>query len=885
MSNRYILAIILIVTLLNTSCSRSQSGGASAAPEAPPTNKQEALAQLTPSQRLAFEAWEGQIVKSCDAGEAFGLKSERDLRLQGIDSSALLEQNDDSFFFTDGDQSLIINGYTSFSGIDNIRVEENLQINGQTQSISVESRREGSRCSVYLFDQLVFEGHIAESFTIAHMWASSKRVTPIASQPQINPISGTGMGELIDNGPYQLINELLQPTEQAFDFLAKTLNISTEQARRSFKINPVNSSPVSVRVEDIDASVWNSPFSRSIIAKEAHLREIFLENTQPLALELRLAHPQNTFSDNSNNKNVGNIKLLLKIALSSSTDGMIIYSLDSIHMDGVVEFDKTEALTCAADRAEVLLAQERPPNQIRPSVVEVFSPCTNLYPDIKEASFESGLMQSLILDLFDGVTPSAQFQYGQWMDVLERLALQVLNQNQSIRDELDPTGRTIIIPLIAEHLEPMKDALTTASFLRPYREFLYSMGLTWSFNGQKVHSARINEIIASINNSMSVYTVSSQRLLADLRRRPESSNDQLQFARSLNEKHKTEGQQALALARKLDFGDFEKEVFNQVLQNQTTIEQLQQWSSTFSVLDPMISKYPSINPVKGDLVRLSLRWLQTGEASSTELDLVYSAISNVIASFRDSTNQLIRDLGQSLSRNQAALAFARSLSEEYKGLASDMLKNSALVGFEDWGRSLYRTILQQQPQLNQLRAWSTTWTAARGFTEREKTRTQNELASINEINRKSVIEVAIQETWTDREFKGLEQIAELARQKSSCERHRGSSSLAQCAGLGLFSVKTGKFFDPFFNQRYVGLSKYFRAHTLSLSAFEWSSLRRQMVQGFFNSSGPIWSACTQSAFQQKASTLNDLIQSIQRETDQSRKWELERQIRDVLRNC
>jgi hypothetical protein len=524
-------------------------------------------------------------------------------------------------------------------------------------------------------------------------------------------------------------------------------------------------------------------------------------------------------------------------------------------------------------------------NQIQPLVQVMFSPCRTLYGEIEKASYDSGLMKSLVPQMFAGVLPTAQFQYGGWDQVLSKLALEALEQGNDIRGELDPTSRTRVVGIVADHLEALKQEITRTKNMRPSKNSVFQMGLDWSFSGQVVSSARIAQILQAVDNSIDTFKVSAEKLLADLGRQPSSNDDQLNFAQNIDGAYKAEATKALGLSKDLSYSDFERDVFNQVIQKKIAVDEFKDWSTKFSGIKGEISKYSNVSPVKGDLVGLSIKWLKSGEATLQDLGLVYSALDNSVVPFEESSKGLMQALSQSLSSNKEPLDFARGLSPEYKQLAIAIRDNSKAADFESWGKSFFGSVLQKRPSLDQVRTWSETWAGALAFTQREKARTAGEFGSTNEWNRKEVVEIAAKETWSNADFAGLETIAEVARAKNTCDRHKGYSSLADCGGMRLFSKQKGMFLDPTFSGRYIALGRDFASYMNQLAGFDWTTLRWAMVGEFFGSFEPIWSKCDQNSFTQKAATLKAQVNAIVRETDQLKKWEIERQIKDTVQNC
>lgn len=85
------LALVLSVVVLGCG-GGGKSGGGGGGPQGPKT-PEEALAKLTPEDRQTFENWKLQVLKSCDATQAFNGRSGSDIHDMGIDPAALLHKN------------------------------------------------------------------------------------------------------------------------------------------------------------------------------------------------------------------------------------------------------------------------------------------------------------------------------------------------------------------------------------------------------------------------------------------------------------------------------------------------------------------------------------------------------------------------------------------------------------------------------------------------------------------------------------------------------------------------------------------------------------------------------------------------------------------------
>lgn len=867
-------------------CSGSGGGGGEAGNRGGknPQNKEEALSKISSIHKQNFARWKQQVVKACDASDAFGLGKDKKLEADGIDGAALLQSNGGSVIFSDNGSLAILTTSNSFLGTGTSKVERTQEVNGQSYTISVETKRNGSNCEVYLFGQKVYETYIAESFNVGTQWAVGKQAQATSVIPQIKSLGPSGMSEVTQHGIYSLISQTLKPSKEAMLLLSKKFGLKEKDTLKFFKLSNSASADSAVRIENESSAIWSNEDSGNLIAHTDILKKAFDGTARTLPLEVRLAVPTFLFGETKNSADGGNLKLTINVLISKK-DASFTYSAQAIELQGLAPFDKIEAVQCSKERATAYVGGPPVPNQIQPSVQVMFSPCRTLYSEIEKESYNNGLLKSLIPQMFAGVLPMAQFQYGGWDQVLSKLALNTLEQGKDLRGELDPTSRTRVVGIIADHLETLTQEIVRTKNMESSKNSVFQMGLDWSFNGHFVAPARIAKILQSVDNSIGTFKASSERLLADLGHQPNFNDDQLNFAQNIDGIYKAEATKALGLSKDLAYADFERDIFDKVIQKNVPIDEFKEWSTKFGGIKSEINKYSNIGPLKTALVSLSIKLLNSGEAVLQDLGPIYSALDNSIFPFDESSREFVRALSQSLQNNKEGLEFARSISTEYKQTAIAIRDNSKVADYESWGQSFFKSVLQKRPSMETLRSWNEMWVSILAFTQRERAKIKDEFGSINEWNRKKIIEVAVKETWTKSDFEDLEKIAEIARAKNTCDRYIGSSSLADCGGIRLFSKQKNMLLDPAWGGRYRDLSRDFAGYMEQLAGFDWTTLRWALVGEFFGSQEPIWSKCDQNAFNQKATALKTQVNAIVRESDQIKKWELERKIKDTISNC
>ncbi|MGZ3797818.1 MAG: hypothetical protein ACXVB1_15715, partial [Pseudobdellovibrionaceae bacterium] len=802
----------------------------------------------------------------------------------GVDAIALFAKNNASLIFAEGDNIAVLTSYDSFSGIGNTKSEESQTVNGQGYSISAESKREGSHCSIFLYGQKVYETYIAKSFSVGSQYMPGKVAKAASALPQVRSLGSSGAYEVTQSGVFDLISASLKPSKEALDLLEKKLALSDEQVNSLFKLSAYGYAESAVRIANESSAIWSDAHAGNLIGHESILKNIFDGTHRNLALEIRLAVPSFSYGEAKNDADNGNLKLILQIALAKQGNGLA-YETQSLQNNGLFPFNEKESVQCAKDRASAFIGGSSTSNTLRPSVDQMIHVCETLHQDALVASYNSGLMKSLIPQIFYGIIPSGQIQYGGWDQVLSKLSLDLLKQGSDIRTELDPSDSTKIVRIVADHLLDLKAEVDNSKNLPVLEDAIYQMGLRWAFLGQNVSSSRVSQILQAVDNTADTFQVSSELLLRALSSQPNSFDDSLSFALSIDANYKSEALKALNRAKDLNYADFENDVFNQVIQKKLSFDEFKDWNKKFSVIKTELDKHSDISTVRGDLVGLSLKWLKSGEASPQDLSTIYAALNNSINPFSESTKTLLQDLSQSLGANKEALDFARNLTPEYKRVALAIRENATLCEFESWGSSFFQSILQKRPSMDQLNAWNELWTSSLAFIQREKGRTSGQMAASPEWNRKKVLELAVRETWGQQEFSAFEAIANVAKGKNTCERYIDASSLADCAGMDLFSKGTKKFFDPSFGNRYATLSADFSNYMNLLSGSDMTTLRWNLNNAFFGTWEPIWSHCDLNLFNTKAANLKSQVSAYVTTSDTMKKWELERQIRDTIENC
>lgn len=315
------------------------------------------------------------------------------------------------------------------------------------------------------------------------------------------------------------------------------------------------------------------------------------------------------------------------------------------------------------------------------------------------------------------------------------------------------------------------------------------------------------------------------------------------------------------------------------------IDQISQAANTIQgrlTVDLDLAKDPNMS---GNLLQTALHWALSGQMASQDfLTQVLDTVNNTVAIFPSSTSSMIQALAQNPTGadNAATLAFARSISTEYKNTAASLVTAIAGLDEDNFVQSKIDSAIQQKYTLDQFKLWLTEANAAQSFAARDRARkTQDDV--FFDSNLKSVIDRGLNEGWTETAYQGLEAIAPVSNYSEFCGNNKGSdSSLANCGSdFEYYSESSGKFLDPVFGGRYARASQNFQGFFQTLSDSSYFSDRSTLMDAFFQ---PLWSHCANSEFVNRLGSLTSLVNSLVG-ADPLQKFKIEDQIREVLSDC
>lgn len=879
---------VLCLTYLVCSCG---SGGKENPINPNPKSPEEALNSLSQKHREAFENWKTRLVKSCNGSEAFGTEAESTGAELGLDLPAFFKKNGRSLVVAEGNEVALLGAPNTLGGVSTSKIESTEEVNGKSYTLQAELKREGYRCTVVLYGQKVHETQIAKNVDLIGYWNGDKSGKINYRKTTIAHFGVTQYSEVKNHGINEAFAGLGNPSDKAFRLIASRFGIVESKVPAFFRIYPgvVNTGASAVLVNETSTAWFGGEYPRLLLSSETS-KKLLDNSPQNIEVEWRVRIPQIGFGDLKNDADAGALRFnsTIQISKKQPENGDYGFFVVQLNYQGVKAFDLAEASQCVSSRAKLfkLVDSDSLGLQVRPTLPEAVGPCRSLSADTDKLVLADSTLKSLIPGILRGISPTKNTHYNGWDGALSSLALETLEKGLDIASDLDPQGASPIIAELSKNLASLKAEFQKSANLLEAKQLIYQMGIDWALTGQLVSQTKMGRILAGADNAWTPFKVSTEYLLRELARDSNTNEAAIAFASSIDASYKSEATRTLAIARALDYSEWEGTYFNQVLQKQVPVEEFKKWSERLGKIQTELTKYPAVQKIKGSLTRLTIKWLESGEAGLEDVGKVYGSLSNSFAPFEESTNQLVKDLAQSYSKNLQTLDFANSISADYKRIAVSVRDKAAAIGFENWAKRFFGEILQKRPSLLEISRWEATLVAATLFTQREHTRMQGESEFFNEGYRKDLIETALKEVWDGGEFSQMEQIASVGKFKTTCGNYKGVSSIANCVGRSLFSRSTKKFFDPTVKGRYGALSSEFESYMGMLQPEnEYYSMRSSLISAFFGSFEPLWASCADTAYETKARELRNVIPAYAKETDQIKKWEMERAIRKTLENC
>lgn len=906
--NRIIIALGLLIGLIGCSNSsgknrKNDDNVNDPTPSDNPKTAEEAVKKLSSFHLKQYEDWKDSIVKSCSSNSIFSHSESHQLdqskkvnrEIGAIDAQLFLKKNSNSALISNGAKSVLVNSFRAYFGNYLDKTNFSSDFNGVKYELAARTVQVGSKCSLYLYEQKVFETDIVKTMNIGLAISENfdqKLESKAASK--IVSVGRRGLSELYTPGLVEFLQLVLKPTEDDRNFVGKKLGLPQELAVDFITIDRSFGSDISIRISAEESALWNRVDTNRLVASTSALQKNLEAGKQLNVIEIRSKMPYLRFGEVTNSSDSGTFSVELKV-VSEKLEDKKVFSLESAGQSILKPFLPSEVKKCIESRVlGYLLPQggENKSSQIVPSVGNALEPCHVLIGgDLYQFAMENGVFRFLIPNIFSGVEPSKIFLYSDWDAVFSKLALTSFDQGKDLNDEFDPDHQTTIVSQTSRVLNIMVPILANYRNLIPEKKLFYSMAMSWVFSNYSYTDAQIRELFNILDRVINPFRASTLAIIDCMTRNPDSCSASLEFANSIDDAYKSKSLATLALSQEINYGTFQR-MFDSIFQVRPSWQAIDGIYGRLAVVKTAIAPFSNVTKIKKELAESSMSWLEKGELSPEELPKFYQAFDNTILFFPYSAEQLLNQFSRSVKDSNASIIYASQVTQEAKDLAASILSLSKAIGLEERGIDFFNTILQKRPALEYMRQLQLTWSSSFKFTADERARLSQfpEHSRDNEARRKEIIEVAIQDLWTSNHFNDLSNIAEVAQLKDSCSRRGpGVSSVINCIDFSYSSFRQSEnsFFNPKFGSRYGLLAKNYSGWVRGVLASRdiSSFLGGELIGRFFGLGEPIWSKCIHSEFDEKSKQLETQISSLLVERDQIKRWDLERAIKSTTENC
>lgn len=218
--------------------------------------------------------------------------------------------------------------------------------------------------------------------------------------------------------------------------------------------------------------------------------------------------------------------------------------------------------------------------------------------------------------------------------------------------------------------------------------------------------------------------------------------------------------------------------------------------------------------------------------------------------------------------------FASAMDDEHLASSRKVAVEARAIGLEFWARSYENEFFQRRRSLQSIRDTLVTLELAKTFIERDKR--EGSSGQLNEL-----VGRFLDEAWGTKEFELFESLAAYGRFVNRCDFHRPTSARMLCLNGPALTTTENGLLAIRREGRYGTLATAFIAHREAVRASRfWGPQERQLGEAFFT---PIWSGCSNTAFDQKAAQLEGVVQRMGAATTYDAV--LGREFDAVLANC
>ena len=587
MSYQILKIIGLFSVVFLTACQGSSGNGNSNPTEKSPVTPDQALAKLNSRDQASFNRWKTNLVKACDVSEIFaGSQSE----VQQMDLSVFFQKTGQSLVLAGPQQTLTLLGaITSPSGQSDTSFESTVQDSSGTYALDAKSKNTGGLCEVYLYGQKVYSSQFITGLqVVASFDPSSISTKPVTSALKMGPVSNDQVGQVMGTSYGALVISALQPTTASINWVAQTLGMSLEDAKKFVKLSTTR--PLGF----LNFSQWptislfslNEENSFGVLGPKEAINSILSTSstTQKLTANIRVESVQFSELANSKDSPYLSFELTASSKMDPSFANVRSFSLLSMSKTNTLNYDDSQATHCFINRSS-LLAQGKiqGSSPFLPSYKDTLGSCNLLSADFTGAILKSNESRGLLNAKFTGFRSDSRTDFAGWDQILTSVTLQLFDGQQNIQSVLDPSGSSYLIDQISRQAETIRKHLGATPDLGSDSEFVHkilSVSINWVLGGLQVSDNELIHIMDSLNNTIVVFPRSTQSLLSSLAQDPHSTQNAatLEFALSLGNDYKNAAMAFAAAGNGLGEDDFISSKIDDVLQQKYSQSQFAEWT-------------------------------------------------------------------------------------------------------------------------------------------------------------------------------------------------------------------------------------------------------------------------------------------------------------------
>lgn len=297
-----------------------------------------------------------------------------------------------------------------------------------------------------------------------------------------------------------------------------------------------------------------------------------------------------------------------------------------------------------------------------------------------------------------------------------------------------------------------------------------------------------------------------------------------------------------------------------------------------------IKRHPNLKNMSEQLADNAVTWALKGQtASFDDINQIFVLSNKMVEQFPVSTKEWLGTLQNTPKAQKQDVDFINSVSSGYLDLVKNIKTQALKLELDEWFKFKFEHLIQNAISESTLRGWKDSLDAIERFKARESGRVgDNNVEKI--MHKTRFISLAIrglEERWNDRDFGNLEIIAQVSKFQLACRDIRDVSSQWNCKSPDSYSKRPVKLmFDGYMN-RYVDLAKDFMGYLGTLKDTD-LSIRFKLSDMFFE---PVWRACSNDMFKEKAGNLRKFMQLRKDLKDISEKTQLDLKITNLLDEC